>query len=77
MIVCFSILMRTYWIWHLNQARRRGLYPLKDKPTLFDVKELLLKGEKESAIRVYCQIFGSNYSEAKKAVEELERSLKA
>ncbi len=74
--ICFLIFMRTYWIWQLNQLRRRGLYPDKGKATLFDVRRLLINGEKEAALRVYCEIFGTSQKEAKKAVEDLEKNLK-
>ena len=42
---------------------------------MFDVRRLILKGEKELAIRVYREIFKSNYSRAQKAVEDLEKSI--
>jgi hypothetical protein len=74
--LCFFIFMKTYWIWYLNQARKKGVYPTQGKATLFDVRRLLIEGEKDLAIRVYCEIFGSNQQEARKAIEELEKSLK-
>ena len=43
---------------------------------MFDVRQLLIKGEKEMAIKLYAQIFKTNRSEAQKAVEEIERSLR-
>ena len=60
----------------LNQARRRGLYPPPGQATLFDVKRLITMGEVILAIRVYQEIFGVNFKGAKKAVEEMEKSLK-
>ena len=75
LLVCFLVFLRTYWIWALNQARRRGLLPEKGKLTMFDVRRLTIKGEEELAIRVYCQIFKTSYKEGKKAVEELKRSI--
>lgn len=59
----------------MHYARRRGLVPPPGKATMFDVRRLLLKREKGLAIRLYREIFKSNYEEAKKAVEELERSI--
>ena len=75
--LCFLIFMNTYWIWSMNQARRRGLYPSKGKATMFDVRRLIIKGEKDLAVRVYAQIFKTNSRESKKAVEELERGIQA
>jgi len=46
-----------------------------DKLTMFDVRQLLIKGEKDLAIKVYCEIFNTDPEEACKAVEEIERSI--
>lgn len=46
-----------------------------DKLTMFDVRQLLIKGEKDLAIKVYCEIFKTDPEEACRAVEELERSI--
>jgi ribosomal protein L7/L12 len=74
--LCFYLFWRTSSIWRLNQVRRKGLYPHQGKPTMFDVRRLLIEGEKESAIRVYGEIFHSSYKDAQKAVDELERSIR-
>ena len=47
----------------------------KDKLTMFDVRQMLIKGEKDLAIRVYCELFKTSPEEASKAVEEIERSI--
>ena len=73
--VCFLVFLRTYWIWSINQARRRGFYPQGGRPTMFDVRRLILKGEKELAVQVYREIFKSSYREAQRAIEDLERSI--
>ena len=75
-LVCFLILVNIYRIRLLNDARRRGKLPLKGKATMFDVRNLLMEGEKELAIQLYCEIFHVTLSRAKKDVEELQRSLK-
>ncbi len=72
--VCFLVFWNTYWIWAVNQARREGKLP-GHKPTMFDVQRLLKEGEKEAAIRLYIQIFKVSLKQARKDVEELERSL--
>lgn len=42
---------------------------------MFDVRQLLIKGEKGLAVRVYCELFKTTPKEANKAVEEIERSI--
>lgn len=74
--VCVVILIRTYWLWHLHQARHKGGIPPKNRLTLFDVKELLRTGRKEMAVEVYSRIFGVRRGESQKAVDELEKSMK-
>ena len=75
-LVCFLVFINTYRVWFLIDARRRGKLPLRGKATMFDVRHLLMEGEKELAIQVYCEIFQTTPVKAKKDVEELERSLK-
>jgi len=73
--LCFLIFSYTRWIWSMIRARRNGMYPPKGAATMFDVRRFLLKGEKELAVRLYCEIFQTNQKTARKAVEELERSI--
>jgi len=75
-LVCFLVLLNTYRVWFLIDARRRGKLPERGKGTMFDVRHLLMEGEKELAIQLYCEIFQTTPIKAKKDVEELERSLK-
>jgi len=60
----------------LNDARRRGKLPQRGKATMYDVRHLLMEGEKDLAISIYCEIFNVTIPKAKKDVEELQRSLK-
>jgi hypothetical protein len=75
-LVCILVLFNTYRVWSLIDARRRGKLPQRGKATMFDVRHLLMEGEKELAVQVYCEIFQTTPVKAKKDVEELERSLK-
>jgi hypothetical protein len=75
-LVCFLVLFSTYHSWFLIDARRRGKLPPKGRATMFDVRHLLMEGEKELAIQLYCEIFQTTPVKAKKDVEDLERSLK-
>jgi len=73
--LCFYIFFKTYWVWYINYARKKGLYPPKGKATMFDVRDLIMRGERELAVRLYCEIFSTNYKAAKKAVGDLEKNI--
>ncbi|HLF17301.1 MAG TPA: hypothetical protein VI749_00195 [Candidatus Omnitrophota bacterium] len=73
--LCFWVLVKAKHIWFINQSRRKGFYPSKGKATMFHVRDLLLRGEKELAIQMYCEIFQVGRKEAVAAIEELERSI--
>lgn len=73
--LCFLVLCGTYWIWVMNRTYRQGKMPQRT-PTMFDVRRLLQEGDRESAVRLYVQIFKVSAKQARKDVEELERNLK-
>jgi len=75
-LVCFLVFLNTRHLWSIADARRRGKLPSRGKATMFDVRHLLMEGEKELAIQLYCEIFNTTPIRAKKDIEELERSLK-
>ena len=75
-LVCFLVSLNIYRIWSIHDARRRGRLLTKGKATMYDVRYLLMEGEKELATRVYCDIFNVPMTRARKDVEELQRSLK-
>lgn len=75
-LVCSLVFLNAYRIWNLNEVRRKGKLPMKGKPTMFDVRHMLMEGEKDLAIQFYCEIFNTTPNKAKKDVEELQRSLK-
>jgi hypothetical protein len=75
-LVCFLVLLNTYRVWFLMDARRNGKLPEKGRATMFDVRHLLMEGEKELAVQLYCEIFKTTPFKAKKDIAELERSLK-
>ena len=76
LLICFLIMVNFYRIRLLNEARRRGKLPKKGKATMFDVRHLLMEGDKELATQVYSEIFNVSLTRAKKDVEELQKSLK-
>ncbi len=61
--------------WFAN-SRRHSKLPPKGRATMFDVRHLLMEGEKDLAVEVYCEIFNTTPHKAKKDIEELQRSLK-
>ena len=75
-LVCFLILVNIYRIHLINGARKRGKLPNKGKTTMFDIRHLLMEGEKDLAVQLYCELFHVTLPRAKKDVEELQRSLK-
>jgi len=70
------VAFNAYRLYLVDAARRRGKLPLKGKATMFDIRHLLMEGEKDLAIQLYCEIFNVNVAKAKNDVEELQRSLK-
>lgn len=63
------------WTWNVKQPPRKGNNLNAHKPTMFQVRELIIKGEKDTAIKLYGQIFPVSREEAQTAVNELERSI--
>lgn len=76
LLVCLLVIINIYRLRIVHDARRRGKLPQKGKATMFDVRNLLMEGEKELATELYCEIFHVNMAKAKKDVDELQRSLK-
>jgi len=75
-LVSLLVLLNVDRSMFFKDARHRGKLLGKGRPTMFDVRHLLMEGQKEMAIQVYCEIFHTVPAKAKKDVEELERSLK-
>jgi hypothetical protein len=75
-LTALLVLMSSYHIWGFVDARRRGKLPARGRGTMFDVRHLLMEGEKELAVQLYSEIFKTTPLKAKKDVEDLERSLK-
>lgn len=70
---CLFLFFFARWILSVSPSQQRKA---PHKSTMFDVRRLILKGETEAAARLYRQIFSTTPQEAKKAVEQLERSIK-
>ena len=72
--VILFVFTQTSYIWAINQARRRGIYP-RGKITLDHVKDLLRRDEFFLAICAYRSMYRINFRQAKKEVELLERHM--
>ena len=75
-LVCLLVVLNVHRFRFIRDARRRGKLLNKGKATMFDVRHLLMEGEKELATRIYSDIFSVSLLKARKDVEELQRSLK-
>ena len=77
-IACISVYIfchSRYFRYLQQKWHDLGFRSRKDKLTMFDVRQMLIKGEKDLAIRVYCELFKTSPEEASKAVDEIERSI--
>lgn len=78
-IVAISILViQVYWLWMARKAQKAYLKEVQAQaPTMFDVREVLRQGDRDLAVKLYCEIFGlDDVERARRDVEELERSLR-
>jgi hypothetical protein len=78
-VVAVSILaIQLYWIFMVRKAQKLYLKEVQaHAPTMFDVREVLRGGDKDLAVRLYCEIFNiDDIERARKEVEEFQRSLK-
>ncbi len=75
-VISFYIFYHSRWYRPFKQpGHDKDPHPKNEKLTMFDVRQLLIEGKKDSAIRVYCELFKTNTQEAREAVEEIERSI--
>ncbi len=77
-VLCLSfyIFLHSRWFRAFKQMWRDGRFgSQEEKLTMFDVRRLLIKGEKDLAVRVYCDLFKTSVEEASVAVDEIERSI--
>lgn len=73
--ICLMLVSRTTYLWSLDRTRRRGLLPTGRKPTLDDVRNLLLRGERVTAVDTYRRIYKLTQRQAELEVDLLERNL--
>ncbi len=73
--IYFLTLCMTGWMFKLNRSKKKGYVPKQGKMTMFHVRDLIIRGEKDLAIHVYCEIFQTNRQAATKAVDDLEKNI--
>lgn len=73
--ICLMIFSRASYIWVHHRIRRRGILPSGRKPAIEDVKNLLLRGERVSAVEAYRRIYKLTQRQAELEVDLLERNL--
>ena len=69
--------LQIYWIVALRKAQKAYLEQARhEQPTLWDVREVLLEGDKDLAVQLYCDIFRiEDIERARKEVDELSRNI--
>ena len=75
-VLCLYIFLHSRWFqWFREVWNEWNSQKTVGKLTMFDVRRLIVKGEKDLAARVYCELFKTNIEEAIKAVDEIDRSI--
>ena len=69
--------LQIYWIWALRKAQKQYLEQARfEEPTMWDVRQVLLDGDKDLAVQLYCDIFRiQDIERARKEVEEFSRHI--
>jgi hypothetical protein len=78
--VMLSVLLglQIYWIVALRKAQKMYLEQSRyQEPTMWDVRDVLLEGDKDLAVQLYCDIFHmDDIDRARKELEQFERNIK-
>ena len=69
--------IQVYWIIMARKTQEMYLKEIQSQaPTMFDVRELLIEGDKDMAVRLFCEIFNmEDIERARKEVDDLERNI--
>jgi len=70
-LICFSIFFFTRWLGYLRNSKISSFINNKTEPTMFNVRNLIINGERRKAIQVYLRIFQVNEQEASQAIDDL------
>ncbi len=70
--------LQIYWIIALRKAQKVYLDQMRyQEPTMWDVRDVLLDGDKDLAVQLYCDIFRiDDIDRARKELEQFERNIK-
>ena len=71
------LVLQIYWIWAMRKAQKQYLEQARlEEPTMWDVREVLLDGDKVLAVQLYCDIFRiQDIERARREVEEFSRHI--
>lgn len=72
------LVAQIYWVWMFKKAQKQYMSEVKEnsRPTMWDVREVLMEGDRDLAVQLYCEVFGiSDIERARRDVEEMERGL--
>ena len=69
--------LQIYWVLAMRKAQKQYLEQARhEEPTMWDVREVLLDGDKDLAVQLYCDIFRiQDIERARKEVEEFSRHI--
>jgi lipopolysaccharide biosynthesis regulator YciM len=69
--------LQIYWVLAMRKAQKQYLDQARhEEPTMWDVREVLLDGDKDLAVQLYCDIFRiQDIERARKEVEEFSRHI--
>jgi hypothetical protein len=77
-VALLSILVASqfFWIWYVIKTQKEH-HRMHDAPTMWDVRNVLMNGDKDLAVQLYCEVFDiDDIDRARKEVDELERSIR-
>jgi hypothetical protein len=72
--------VQLYWVRMFKKAQQQHLQETKEnnRPTMWDVREVLKEGDRDMAVQLYCEVFGiEDIEKARKEVDELVRSMRS
>ena len=69
--------LQIYWVLAMRKAQKQYLEQAShQEPTMWDVREVLLEGDKDLAVQLYCDIFRiQDIDRARREVEEFSRHI--
>lgn len=69
--------LQIYWVLAMRKAQKQYLEQARhEEPTMWDVREVLLEGDRDLAVQLYCDIFRiQDIERARREVEEFSRHI--